>query len=58
MPSVSWTDNFVLNMLKSTVEIKNVKFHDENEPGSMPNYKVVRKLIEMLVLKLFKKLRN
>ena len=53
--SVNWTDNLVLNILKSTREIRYVKLHDETEPDSMQNYKAVRKLIEMLALKLTKK---
>ena len=51
MPSKNWTDNFVLNMLKSTMEIRNTKLHEVNKPCSMQNYKAVRTLIEMLVLK-------
>ena len=58
MPSVNWTDNFVLNIMKSTTEIRNMKLHEENKHGSMQNYKAVRKLIGIPVLKLSRKWRN
>ena len=37
--SVNWTDNGVLNTLKSTIEITNMELHEENKLGSMQNYK-------------------
>ena len=49
---------FVLNTLKFSIEIRNLKLHEENKPRSMPNCKNVRKFIEMLALKLLKKSRN
>ena len=36
MPSQIWTDNLVLNILKSTMEIRSMKLHEENKPCSMP----------------------
>ena len=38
--------------MKSTTEIKNMKLHEENKPGSLQNYRAVRKLIEMLVFEI------
>ena len=39
MPSVNWTGNGVLSILKSTIKITNMKLHEENKLGSMQNYK-------------------
>ena len=55
-PSVGQT--FVLDTVNSTIEIRNMKLHEEKNPSSMQNYKAARKLFELLVLKLFKKWRN
>ena len=58
MRSENHADNFLLNKMKSTSEIRNMKLHEENKRSSMQNCKAVRKLTEMVVLKLFKKWRN
>ena len=58
MPSENHADNFLLNKMKSTIEIRNMKLHEENKHGSMQNCEAVRKLVEMVVLKLFSKWRN
>ena len=52
MPSESCADNFGLNIMKTTIEIRNMKLHEESKPGSMQNCKAVRKFIKMLVLEL------
>ena len=54
MPSVNSTDKFVIIVWKSTIEIRHMKLREENKLGSMQNYKTVRKLNEMIVLKMFK----
>ena len=56
--SVNWTDNFVLIVWKSTPDIRSMKRREENKRGSIQNYKAVRKFIEMIVLKRFKKWKN
>ena len=38
LPSVNCTDKFVLNILKSIREIRHMKLHEENKPGSMQNF--------------------
>ena len=55
MPTISWTDNFVLNIVNSTIEIRNMKLHEEKNLSSMQKYKAVRKLFELLIFKLLKK---